>query len=422
MAMVCQLNKLSSEQLGFIPNLHSDKIDHLRDPKQLARICKNNKDDLDGLVGASYRFKCSDGLTRTFVIKRILYRAEGIVGRGSIVAEVECICAHPECTWHGQRKVMKISFPSLSRPSEDELIREARSNAEESTDNRWALNHLPNLVDSITIYYDETTVQSRLKEHLKENYEERVMRVNLLDKLQPLSELDNPRELAQVFYDILQIHQWLYECPRILHRDISMGNIMFRRIDGKVYGVLNDFDLSSRRKDMDKSPASNHRTGTRPFMSTDLLDPDWQGGHYYRHDLESLFYVVLCMACRYESPGVAADEPRAYSEWFRGSDKDVFAHKTVFLTRRSSVITTQPYFAGFQGWLDSFYELLSSGYLDSSRLSRKRRGIKGSTDESSTFDWATLNKCVSYTEMRLVMSSFEDEPLETRWAGWNRDH
>ncbi|KAJ3723113.1 kinase-like domain-containing protein [Lentinula raphanica] len=416
LGMARKLNQPSSEQLRLTPNLHPDGFNHARDLKQLVRIFNSNEDDLEDFVGATYDFECSDGYTRTFDIKGILHHAEG-----SIVVEVECICAHPKCTWHGQRKVMKISFPNRSRPSEHELIRDARSKAE-STDNRWALNHLPNLVESITIYYDETTVQSRFKEHLKENYEERVMRVNLLDKLQPLSELGNPRELAQVFYDILQIHQWLYECPRILHRDISMGNIMFRRIDGKVFGVLNDFDLSSRRKDMDKSPISNHCTGTRPFMSTDLLDPDWQGGHYYRHDLESLFYVVLCMACRYESPGVAADEPRAYSEWFRGSDMDIFAHKTVFLTRRSSVITTQRYFTGFQGWLESFYELLSSGYLDSSRLSRKRRGIIGGTDDSSSFDWATLNNCVSYAEMRLVMSSFEDEPLETRWAGWNRDY
>ncbi|KAJ3790477.1 hypothetical protein GGU10DRAFT_253116, partial [Lentinula aff. detonsa] len=72
-----------------------------------------------------------------------------------------------------------------------------------------------------------------------------------------------------------------------LHRDLSIGNIMFRRKDGKIYGVLNDFDFSSR--DMDQGPTSNHRTGTGPFMSTDLL----KGGHLFRHDLESLFNIML---------------------------------------------------------------------------------------------------------------------------------
>ncbi|GAW04677.1 methionyl-tRNA synthetase [Lentinula edodes] len=51
--------------------------------------------------------------------------------------------------------------------------------------------------------------------------------------------------------------QWLYECVDILHRDLSSGNIMFRRKDNKIYGVLNDFDLSSRVADMDKGPTSN---------------------------------------------------------------------------------------------------------------------------------------------------------------------
>ncbi|KAJ3752205.1 protein kinase [Lentinula raphanica] len=408
--MACKLNQPSSEQLRLTPNLHPDGFNHAQDLSQLMRICNSNEDDLDDFVGATYDLECSDGYTRTFVIKGILHHAEG-----SIVVEVECICTQSGCEWHGERKVMKINFASRTRPSEAEFIREASLQAE-STGNRWALEHLPNIVDSITFPYDETTVQCHVKKPLKGQDEDCVMRVTLLDKLQPLSELDNPRELAQVFYDILQIHQWLYECPRILHCDISMGNIMFRRIDGKVYGVLNDFNLSSCRQDMDKGPTSKHRTGTMPYMSHQLLDPDWQGGHYYRHDIESLFYVILCMACRYKSPGVSAAEPRAYSDWFSGSDHDLLANKSLFLVGGSLVptIATQPHFAGFQEWLDSIYHLCSSGYLDA-RLTQNRR-VKGGTGDSSSFDWTTLDNRVSYAEMRLVMSSFKDEPLETRWA------
>ncbi|KAJ3920159.1 hypothetical protein F5877DRAFT_65966 [Lentinula edodes] len=80
----------------------------------------------------------------------------------------------------------------------------------------------------------------------------------------PLSELEDRKEFAQVFCDVLQsalsfisLSQWLYECVDILHRDLSSGNIMFRRKDNKIYGVLNDFDLSSRVADMDKGPTSN---------------------------------------------------------------------------------------------------------------------------------------------------------------------
>ncbi|KAJ3818623.1 protein kinase [Lentinula raphanica] len=413
--MACKLNESSSKQLRLTPNLHpSDGFNHARNLKQLVHIFNSKEDDVDDFVGTIYDLECSDGYTRTFVIKGILHHAEG-----SIVVEVECICTRSGCEWHGVRKVMKISYSSRNQTSEEEeLIREARLKAE-STGNRWALNHLPNILDSIALPYDKTTVQRRFKKPLKEQDEDCVMRVTLLDKLQPLSELDNARELAQVFYDILQIHQWLHECPGILHRDISMGNIMFRRIDGKVYGVLNDFDLSSRLQDMDKDPTSKQRTGTRPFMSHELLDSCWQGGHCYRHDLESLFYVVLCMACRYESPGVATVEPRAYSEWFRDNDYNVLVNKYFFLTGSRPTIATQAYFAGFKRWLISIHRSMRCGYIE---LAIHASGELDTDHEQHQFDWTTLNNCVTYAKMRSVMSSFDNQSLETHWAGWNSNH
>ncbi|KAJ6572696.1 hypothetical protein DFH09DRAFT_891427, partial [Mycena vulgaris] len=57
----------------------------------------------------------------------------------------------------------------------------------------------------------------------------------------------------------------------IMHRDISRNNLMHRRIGGKIYGVLNDFDLSVV---MGKEPrsTSKQRTGTEPYMAMDLLE------------------------------------------------------------------------------------------------------------------------------------------------------
>ncbi|KAF8826602.1 hypothetical protein HHX47_DHR5000074 [Lentinula edodes] len=435
MAMVCQLNKLSTEKLGFIPNLDLNEFDHLRNPEQLTF---NFKDDPSTLVGATYTFTGSDGRRRRLKITKVLYRAEGIIGRCSIVVEVVCLCEEADCVWHeeGNQKtrVMKISFPSKTRPCEDGLIGEARSKAE-SSGQRWALNHLPEVIDSITFpYHEHTTVQGRLKKHLKDDYEERVMRVTFLEKLHPLSELTDPREYAQVFYDILQIHQWLYECVGILHRDLSSGNIMYRRIDGKVYGVLNDFDLSSRVRDMDKGPTSNQRTGTRPFMSVDLLSPVWEGGHLYRHDLESLFYIMLCLACRYIAPGVPAAEPRSFSLWFSGTDREIFNDKNTFLLDPFQSLPVQSYFAGFQRWLRKIYDQFRGGYIQrpffAKNLSTSNEELEESededleflqTDNDLIFDWNTLNRHVSYARMRSVMSSFKGKSLQTRWVG-NPDH
>ncbi|KAJ3803948.1 hypothetical protein F5876DRAFT_53964, partial [Lentinula aff. lateritia] len=230
---------------------------------------------------------------------------------------------------------------------------------------------------------------------------------------------------------LVPVHQWLYECVGILHRDLSSGNIMYRRIDGKIYGVLNDFDLSSRVRDMAHGPTSNQRTGTRPFMSLDLLDPTWKGGHFYRHDLESLFYIILCLACRYEAPGVPAPEPRAYSKWFSGSDQDIFDNKNTFLTSPFALINglpIQPYFAGFERWLRKIYDQLRGGYhqrpfcpknlsTSNAEESEDEELEFLQNDNDLNFDWNTLNRHVSYARMRLVMSSFKGKSLETRWAG-----
>ncbi|KAE9382310.1 hypothetical protein BT96DRAFT_755069, partial [Gymnopus androsaceus JB14] len=122
---------------------------------------------------------------------------------------------------------------------------------------------------------------------------------------------------------------WLYEHPRVLHRDLSEGNLMFRRIDSKVYGVLNDFDLSSYVDRLNNGPSSNHRTGTKPFMAIDLLNK-LKKSHMYRHDLESLFYIMLFLACRYENPGKPLPEP-PYKEWFCGNEDAVYAYKCSFI-------------------------------------------------------------------------------------------
>jgi hypothetical protein len=81
-----------------------------------------------------------------------------------------------------------------------------------------------------------------------------------------------------------------------MHGDVSVNNIMVRRREGKIFGVLNDYDLARVRGYT--GPTSRQRTGTQPFMAMDLLDSDYKGGRTLpRFDVESLLYVLLWMAC-----------------------------------------------------------------------------------------------------------------------------
>lgn len=110
---------------------------------------------------------------------------------------------------------MKLSFPSKSRQAEDSHITHARTEAEKSAP--WALQHLPELLDSVTITYDETdTPQGKLEKAFGKSkhrpYEIRVLRVTILEKLEPLEALEDLGEYAQVFYDILQGAFFLLRC------------------------------------------------------------------------------------------------------------------------------------------------------------------------------------------------------------------
>ncbi|KAG7099981.1 hypothetical protein E1B28_001774 [Marasmius oreades] len=238
-----------------------------------------------------------DDMKKRIRLRRLLFRSHEVIGRGTVVVEAECICGNSgcECDWKGPL-IVKISFPATSRVTEDELVKDALKLAT-GKDGEWVQKHLPRTLWSHTMPFGENTPQARLAKlfAMDEKYEEQHACVTVQQKLQPIHELKTPEEFAQVFYDILQCHRWLYKIAEILHRDISMSNMMFRRDEatGEVYGVLNDFDLSSRVEE-NRQASSKQRTGTKPHMAYELFDKIWTGGHLYRHDLESIFYVFVC--------------------------------------------------------------------------------------------------------------------------------
>ena len=94
----------------------------------------------------------------------------------------------------------------------------------------------------------------------------------------------------------------------------------------KVYGVLTDYDLSSLADTMnpDYKRTSQQRAGTPPYMTHELLT-ETAPIHLYRHDLESLFYIMLLMAMRHttrtpegeDKPRVTMRELRLpFDDWF----------------------------------------------------------------------------------------------------------
>ncbi|KAJ7934772.1 hypothetical protein B0H13DRAFT_2305222 [Mycena leptocephala] len=117
-------------------------------------------------------------------------------------------------------------------------------------------------------------------------------RVTVQGELEPIEGLKTAVDLAQAIRGIFKCYRWLYEVAKVMHRDISVGNLIYRYLNnGQIVGVLNDFDLSLLLSEIPAS-TSTQRTGTKPYMAIDLLVPA-PPFHLYRHDLESLFYIIL---------------------------------------------------------------------------------------------------------------------------------
>lgn len=83
----------------------------------------------------------------------------------------------------------------------------------------------------------------------------------------------------------------------LLHRDISIGNIMLK--EAEEDGFLIDLDLAIKIADEQPSGAPN-RTGTKAFMAIGALlgDP-----YTFMYDLESFFWVFFWICVHYEGLG-----------------------------------------------------------------------------------------------------------------------
>ena len=143
---------------------------------------------------------------------------------------------------------------------------------------------------------------------------------------QALREFRSIQELLTVLRDAIKAHRSLHCDGEILHRDISENNIIItdpKQADGFV-GMLIDLDLA-KLLGSERSGA-RHQTGTREFMAIQVLQ---RLVHTYRHDMESLFYVLLWICARrsweVEFRCKAADRPKEsrLKKWYMGSYDDI---------------------------------------------------------------------------------------------------
>ncbi|KAI9852509.1 MAG: hypothetical protein M1824_001884 [Vezdaea acicularis] len=110
----------------------------------------------------------------------------------------------------------------------------------------------------------------------------------------PFGEFHSIKEFLQVLRDAILAHKSLLIDGKILHRDISMNNIVIARGETPT-GILIDLDLAKERGSSCRGAGS--QTGTLQFMAIEVLEGL---SHTFRHDLESFFYVFLWICVRHK--------------------------------------------------------------------------------------------------------------------------
>ncbi|KAI0038785.1 hypothetical protein FA95DRAFT_1600021 [Auriscalpium vulgare] len=111
----------------------------------------------------------------------------------------------------------------------------------------------------------------------------------------PLQRFSSTKELCVAIYDALTAHSDAYTKAKILHRDVSAGNIL---IDEEGRGLLIDWDLC---RDISLPPGHRRqwRTGTWQFISAALLLDPLAKPHTLSDDLESFCHVLTYMIVKY---------------------------------------------------------------------------------------------------------------------------
>ena len=99
----------------------------------------------------------------------------------------------------------------------------------------------------------------------------------------------------------------------ILHRDISIGNIMLT--ENEDDGFLIDLDLANKTSD-DQASGAPSMTGTKIFMAIGALIGEQ---HNFMHDLESFFWVLFWICIHYDGRNEKGEVKRRivpmYEKW-----------------------------------------------------------------------------------------------------------
>ncbi|CAD6500902.1 BgTH12-06606 [Blumeria graminis f. sp. triticale] len=141
-------------------------------------------------------------------------------------------------------------------------------------------------------------------------------------------------DLLQGIRDAILAHQSLFKEARILHRDVSINNIILTdpAVNNGRYGLLIDLDLAISLNDVNSDRDSQIMTGTMEYIALGILEANiFETGkgykHTYRHDLESFFYVLVSACIRFGWGDKKSGRPYILASWYTGTVKQMYDAK-----------------------------------------------------------------------------------------------
>ncbi|KAH7881687.1 hypothetical protein F5I97DRAFT_1963449 [Phlebopus sp. FC_14] len=256
-------------------------------------------------------------------------------------------------------------FPATSKThsSEDPLIAKVFWAEESHTSEPNILKKVYEVAEK----NDDDTSTALIRKRLGLNVNgSRVLYVIVFRKLEPITALTGD-DFLRAWWDTVRCHFVLWT-NGVRHRDVSPSNLMYRIVNGKIVGVLNDFDLAS----LGDGVTGTERTGTVPFMALDLLTEEALRGevkHLYEHDAESFIWVLTWISLRYSNGQPMRN--KALDQWLIVDAVTCMKEKLHFLDLSGSLLDNKNYPPG-KG--HELHLRIAHTYLRSIHTARAKRG------------------------------------------------
>ncbi|MCJ1250292.1 hypothetical protein MMC30_007518 [Trapelia coarctata] len=147
-----------------------------------------------------------------------------------------------------------------------------------------------------------------------------------------LTAATTPLSILNGFIGAIAGHESLFHKAGILHRDISLGNIMLTEDEKDGFLIDLDFGILTA----DHTPwGGPSRTGTKAFLSLKVLSGKEE--HTFMDDLESFFWVFYWLCAHLERPGYYPPKPPKSSK--DGLDQWNFDSLETLLDKKKGIVS-----------------------------------------------------------------------------------